>query len=105
VDIWAPLEEAAPELSSRLEEVSRRPFEELARLPASSDVGISSGGVEFTLHRETLPDGRLQIVLQAYRPGRHFLFLRFGHMLARGFWVSEGGPVRPMPKDALHDYM
>jgi hypothetical protein len=91
-------------LTARLAELARRPLVELERLPDWSDAGRTTDGIELTLNRKLLSDGRLEIVLQAYRPGRHILFVKFGRMAAKGFWATPDGTVVSMPPDALYDY-
>ncbi len=103
--IWSSLRQAEPELNRRLAELIERPFDILERLPAWTDAGRSFDGIEYTLNRRECPDGRIEVVLQAYRPGRRILFLKFGEMLARGFWASPGGSRERMPESALYDYM
>lgn len=97
--------QAEPGLLARLAALAERPFAELAALPSAGPTEVLGGDVEFTLLRKTLQDGRLEIVVQAYRPGRQGRFLRFGQMLARGIWVSPTGLVEAMPEHSLYDYM
>lgn len=105
IHIWASLEQVEPALQARLDEFARQPFSELAQLPQWSSLDNEPAGIEITINRKPLPDGRLEIVAQAYRRGRRVLFVQFGEMLARGFWASRGGPVEWMPESALYDYM
>lgn len=95
--IWSPL----PELRERIGELSSRPCDVLGRRPKWNAVGRSADGVAFTLKRKDRPDGRTEIVLQAYRPAQGFLRREFGKMSAHGFWASPDVPVMPMPPEHL----
>ena len=93
-DIWtrgcAFLPEATRQLAAlRFEDISKwpeypgKPYVDL-RVPSElSDV-------QFTVMKDTQPDGSIRVTIQMYR----YRFLGIGAMRADGFFVSPGGAVR-----------
>lgn len=61
--------------------------------------------IDWTLYRSVLDSGRIQLVVQGYRPGKKFLGLRFAQVLAKGIWIDPDGTVVAMPEESLYEYM
>ena len=99
---------AQAELTARLERLRNRPFADLERLPRFAGDRLTHDGVplDFGTYRETLADGRIHIVVQAYMFQRKvLLFFESGTILADGFLASPTGEIQPMAKEDLYDYM
>jgi hypothetical protein len=83
VAIWARFNVAEPALDTWAANLSRMSYQKLLEYPleGARPEQVSRSHVEWTLNREILAGGRLQMVVQAYRPGKQILFLKFGEML------------------------
>jgi len=107
VEIWARFDAAEGALDRWVATLSRQSYNTLLELPleGARPELPATPRVEWMLNREMLDRGRLQMVAQAYRAGKTLLFLQFGEMLAKGFWVDVDGTVAMMPEDQLYEFM
>ena len=88
-------------LFARVEELKRKPFDELAALPKQQeqDVACSDGRATLSVWKDTIGESELRIVVQAYRrslPG-------IGRMQAAGFRATRQGN-RELEKDELAEF-
>jgi hypothetical protein len=104
IRICGHLRETEADLNAHVAELMRRPRGALELLPAWSDIGDARDGITFVRYRKTLSDGRLEVVVQAYRPNRRLLFVEVGQIAAEGFWALPDGSIERMPQGALYDY-
>jgi hypothetical protein len=107
IEIWGRFDAAEKALDEWVDALTREPYDALLHLSleGARPARPSNPQVEWMLNREVQDGGRLQVVAQAYRAGKALLFLRFGEMLAKGFWVDADGTVTMMPEEALLEFM
>ena len=91
------------ELEKRLAALREKPFDELAGLPnyEVDDLDAGKYEVSITTYRDSLEDGRLQIVVQWYFHMR----LGFGQIRADGFTISKDNVTEKMDEKVLYDFM
>ena len=87
----------------RTKRLKERSFAELSALsPSESEtVLIGDQRVQTCIWRHILPDGRVRIVAQAYRPR----FLGIGTMTAEGFIMSSDGSVSDVPEKMMFEFI
>ena len=87
----------------RVEAFRRLCFAELAALPVRQDETESLHGKEVATatYRETLPDGRIRIVVQAY----HHRFLGIGTITADGFIIARDGTRAEIPEEMMWEFV
>jgi hypothetical protein len=100
---WA---EAQAEMQQRIEGLCCLQYHDLCELPSWQVDQSTCEGVEvhYTTYRETLPDGRVQIVVQACTSGGKFLFIKFSRVAAEGFRTAASGAIEPMLESDLYDF-
>ena len=95
-EVWAIAKERAQRLRSRS-------FSELSALPPSMPemVLVQDQKVDTWTYRDTLTDGRVRIVVQAYR----YRLLGGGTMTAEGFIMSPDGLISGVPKEMMYEFI
>ena len=80
-----------------------RSFSHLCALPPhkSEVVHVGDQEVKVCTYREMLPDGRVRIVVQAYR----YRLLGVGTMTADGFIMSPDGVVSEVPEKMMYEFI
>lgn len=106
MEVWTRFDDAESELDARISALASKSFDELNQLPPHSSAAASREvGVKYTVNRQRFVDGSIRIVVQAYRPGRKFLFVTFGEMIAKGFTASPDGSITHLAERELSDFM
>ena len=91
------------ELDKRLVALRKKSFDELSAIPDYETEDLKAGQceVKVTTYRDTLEDGRLQIVVQWYFNIR----LGFGHTGANGFTIGKDNATQNVEEKALYEFM
>ena len=78
-------------------------FAELAELPPTHDetVPIKESQIAVCTYRDTLPNGSIRIVVQAYLNR----FLGIGTMTADGLIIASDGVQTPIPEEMLLEFI
>lgn len=89
-------------LDSRLDELRKKSFAELADLPASQSEPAMLGTkrVTVTVWTDRTGSHELRVVVQAYR---HWA-LGLGRMAAQGFSIDSAGAIRDLRPDELYEF-
>jgi|SRR6266496_5221791 hypothetical protein len=95
-EVWAIAKE-------RVQSLRARSFSELCALPSHESEVVRVGDQEVSVctYRDMLPDGRVRIVVQAYR----YRFLGAGTMTADGFIMSPDGAVSDVPEKMMYEFI
>jgi hypothetical protein len=95
-EVWTIAKDRVPPLKARS-------FLELCALPASKceDVQVGDQAVNVCTYRDILPDGRVRIVVQAYR----YRVLGAGTMIAEGFIMAPDGSVSEVPEKMMYEFI
>jgi hypothetical protein len=90
----------AKERASRLRAHS---FCEISAFPtgAPEDVKVGDQIVNVYTYRHDLPDGRVRVVVQAYR----YRLLGVGTMTADGFIMSPDGSLSDIPREMMYEFI
>lgn len=90
-------------IRSRLQDLKRRPFDEIAQLKDYQSERTRLEGKPLTLSvwKDAISDHELRVVVQAYR---HW-FLGIGRMAAQGFVIDRSGSVRDLSNEELYDFI
>ena len=90
-------------LESRLSDLRKKSFAELAELPASQSEPAVSGTkrVTVTVWTDRTAPHELRVVVQAYRPW----LLGFGKMAAEGFTIDNTGALRDLRPEELYEFI
>ncbi len=86
----------------RVTELRALPFAELQRLPGSKAEAVKLRGssIDVCTYRDALPDGRVRVVVQAYK--QRFLFM--GTMIADGFIVAPDETKTGVPEEMMWEF-
>lgn len=78
-------------------------FADLSALPARQDEieHVRESEIATATYRDTLPDGRIRIVVQAH----HHRFLGIGTMTADGFIIAADGTRSGVPEEMMWEFI
>ena len=95
-EVWAIAKERVPPLKACS-------FSDLCTLPPHKSEVLRVGDQEVSVctYRDMLPDGRVRIVVQAYR----YRLLGAGTMTADGFIMSPDGSVGEVPEKMIYEFI
>jgi hypothetical protein len=84
----------------RLEALRAKPFAELAQLPAFEEERVAGNKAVLGIHRDTLSDGRVRIVIQAVVVG----WLGFSSIEVHGFTAGTDEVTTLLKEEELWDF-
>ena len=89
-------------MEKHLAALRHQTYDELAILPDHETDDLKSGNyeVKLTTYRDSLEDGRLQVVVQWY----FHIRLGFGQIGADGFTISKDSAARDLEEKELYDF-
>ena len=87
----------------RVDRLRQLPFAEVLALPQRLDEmeAVGEREVAVATYRESLPDGRIRVVVQAY----FHRFLGIGTMTADGFIIAPDGTHAPVPQEMMWEFI
>jgi hypothetical protein len=87
----------------RVERLRLLPFAEVSALPQRQDEmeAVGDREVDVATYRDTLPDGRIRVVVQAY----FHRFLGIGTMTADGFIIAAEGSHTTVPQEMMWEFV
>jgi hypothetical protein len=86
----------------RVSELRALSFVELQHLPETKpeSVALRGSSIDVCTYRDTLPDGKIRVIVQAYK--QRFLFM--GTMIADGFIVAADGSKTEVPEEMMWEF-
>jgi len=87
----------------RVERLRLLPFKEVSALPERQNETEAVGDreVAVAIYRDSLPDGRIRVVVQAY----FHRFLVIGTMIADGFVIAPDGTHTSVPQAMMWEFI
>jgi hypothetical protein len=109
MEIWSKIDSRniISELKSRLNELSKLPFNRLTELPefSTENVRIDETEVIFTTYREIDKNSGVEIVVQAQVSRSKGLIFKRAQVSADGFRMTCRGETESLPMKFLYSYM